>query len=94
MFERMLAAAYLWHNYGKTPIGARADIERVPIERLQAFYKNTTSPTTPCCSWPASSTKHATLALVQRVLRPIPRPTRVAARAGHTSSRPRTASAR
>ena len=35
----MLAAAYLWHNYGNTPIGARTDIENVPIERLQAFYQ-------------------------------------------------------
>ena len=37
-FERVMAAAYLWHNYGKSVIGSRADIENVPIERLQAFY--------------------------------------------------------
>ncbi|MBO0700263.1 MAG: insulinase family protein, partial [Zavarzinella sp.] len=37
--ERMMAAAYEWHNYGKTPIGNRSDIERVPIESLQAFYR-------------------------------------------------------
>src|SRR5262249_32741364 len=30
--ERIHAAAYEWHNYGKTTIGNRADIERVPIE--------------------------------------------------------------
>jgi zinc protease len=36
--ERMLSAAYLWHNYGKSTIGNRSDIERVPIEKLQAFY--------------------------------------------------------
>jgi zinc protease len=36
---RMEASAYLWHNYGKSTIGARSDIENVPIERLQAFYK-------------------------------------------------------
>ena len=34
-----MATAYLWHNYGKTTIGARSDIENVPIDRLQAFYK-------------------------------------------------------
>src|SRR5207248_694866 len=33
------AIAYEWHNYGKSTIGNRADIERVPIENLQAFYK-------------------------------------------------------
>lgn len=37
--ERMISAAYLWHNYGKSTIGSRSDIERVPIENLQAFYR-------------------------------------------------------
>jgi zinc protease len=37
--QRMLAAAYEWHNYGKSTIGNRSDIERVPIDRLQAFYR-------------------------------------------------------
>jgi zinc protease len=37
--QRMMAAAYEWHNYGKSTIGNRSDIERVPIENLQAFYK-------------------------------------------------------
>jgi zinc protease len=37
--QRMMAAAYVWHNYGKPTIGNRSDIERVPIERLQAFYR-------------------------------------------------------
>jgi zinc protease len=37
--QRMYAAAFEWHNYGKSTIGNRADIERYPIERLQAFYR-------------------------------------------------------
>lgn len=37
--QRMSAAAYEWHNYGKSTIGNRSDIERVPIEKLQAFYR-------------------------------------------------------
>ena len=37
--QRMMAAAYEWHNYGKSTIGNRTDIERVPIENLQAFYR-------------------------------------------------------
>jgi zinc protease len=36
--QRMTSAAYQWHNYGKSTIGNKSDIERVPIERLQAFY--------------------------------------------------------
>jgi zinc protease len=39
LFQRMMAVAYEWHNYGKSTIGNRSDIERVPIENLQAFYK-------------------------------------------------------
>jgi zinc protease len=37
--ERVVATAYLWHNYGKSVIGSRADIEKVPIDRLAAFYR-------------------------------------------------------
>ncbi len=37
--ERVAATAYLWHNYGKSTIGSRDDIERVPVDRLAAFYK-------------------------------------------------------
>jgi len=39
LYQRVLSTAYLWHSYGKSPIGSRSDIEGVPIERLQAFYK-------------------------------------------------------
>jgi zinc protease len=37
--QRMFAAAFEWHNYGKSTIGNRSDIERVPVENLRAFYK-------------------------------------------------------
>src|SRR5438067_4662749 len=37
--QRMMSAAFNWHNYGKNTIGNRSDIERVPIDRLQAFYR-------------------------------------------------------
>jgi zinc protease len=36
--QRLVAAAHEWHNYAKSTIGNRSDIERVPIPRLQAFY--------------------------------------------------------
>ena len=39
LYERVLATMYQWHNYGKTTIGARADVENVDIPRLQAFYR-------------------------------------------------------
>ena len=37
--QRMAAVAYEWHNYGKSTIGNRTDIERVPVDNLRAFYK-------------------------------------------------------
>ena len=37
--QRVMSAAFDWHNYGNATIGARADIEQVPIDRLQAFYR-------------------------------------------------------
>ena len=42
--QRLMGAAYEWHNYAKMPIGARSDIENVPIDRLQAFYKKFYTP--------------------------------------------------
>lgn len=36
---RLLSSAYLWHGYGRDTIGSRSDIEKVPIEKLQAFYR-------------------------------------------------------
>jgi zinc protease len=39
LMQRVQAVAYEWHNYGRTTIGNRSDIERVPIDRLQAFYR-------------------------------------------------------
>jgi zinc protease len=37
--QRVQAVAYEWHNYGKSTIGNRSDIERVPIDNLQDFYR-------------------------------------------------------
>lgn len=39
LLQRIMANAYEWHNYGKSVIGNRVDIERVPVNRLRAFYK-------------------------------------------------------
>jgi zinc protease len=39
MFESSQALLYDWHNYGKSSIGARSDIENVRIENLQGFYR-------------------------------------------------------
>lgn len=37
--QRMMAVAFEWHNYGRSTIGNRADIERVPVDKLREFYR-------------------------------------------------------
>lgn len=39
LMQRIHSAAFDWHNYGKSTIGNRSDIERVPIHKLRDFYK-------------------------------------------------------
>jgi zinc protease len=39
LFQKTMAAMFQWHNYGKSTIGARSDVENVDIGRLQAFYR-------------------------------------------------------
>ncbi|MEL6898124.1 MAG: insulinase family protein, partial [Planctomycetota bacterium] len=37
--QRITSSAYEWHNYAKSTIGNRSDIERVPVVRLRQFYR-------------------------------------------------------
>ncbi len=39
LMQRIAANAFEWHNYGKSTIGNRTDIERVPINNLRDFYR-------------------------------------------------------
>ena len=39
LMERMTSMAYLWHNYGKSTIGNKSDIEKVPATSLRRFYQ-------------------------------------------------------
>ena len=74
--ERVLSTAYLWHNYGKSTIGARSDIESVPIERLQAFYRNHYQPDNAVLTVAGKIDETKTLGLITRFFGPIPRPQR------------------
>ncbi|HVS04293.1 MAG TPA: pitrilysin family protein [Thermoanaerobaculia bacterium] len=76
LMERMLSAAYLWHNYGNTTIGARSDIENVPIERLQAFYRRWYQPDNAILVVAGNFDRARSLELIQRELGAIPRPER------------------
>jgi len=74
--ERVLSTAYLWHNYGKSTIGARSDLENVPIERLQAFYKRFYQPDNAVLLVAGRIDEAKTLALVQKTFGKLPRPER------------------
>ncbi len=74
--ERIFSTAYLWHNYGKSTIGARSDLENVPIERLQAFYRHFYQPDNAVLVVAGKIDEPKTLALVQKHFGPIPKPSR------------------
>ncbi len=76
LYERALSSAYLWHNYGKATIGARSDIESVPIERLQAFYHKYYQPDNAVLLVAGRFEPAALLAKVQRIYGAIPKPVR------------------
>jgi zinc protease len=76
LLERLIATSYVWHNYGKSTIGARSDIENVPIERLQAFYHKYYQPDDAVLTVAGKFDEGKTLALVDKYFSPIPRPTR------------------
>jgi zinc protease len=74
--ERVLSTAYLWHNYGKSTIGSRVDLERVPIDRLAAFYKKYYQPDNAVLTVAGQIDPSKTLAMVATAFGSIPRPTR------------------
>lgn len=74
--QRVTAAAYEWHNYGKTTIGNRTDIERVPIDNLQDFYRKYYQPDNVVFIVTGAFEESKALALVQKYLGAIPKPER------------------
>jgi zinc protease len=75
--ERVLSTAYLWHNYGRSTIGSRADIERVPISRLADFYRKYYQPDNAVVTIAGQIDPAQTLVTVGRTLGAIPRPARM-----------------
>src|SRR5438874_4242375 len=75
--DRVWSTAYLWHNYGKSTIGSREDIERVPIDRLQAFYKKYYQPDNAVLVVAGKFDEPKTLVKVNDVFGKIPKPGRV-----------------
>jgi len=76
LMKRVMGAAFQWHNYGKSTIGARADIENVPIERLQAFYRRYYQPDNAVLVVAGKIDEQETLEMVHEYFSPIPKPER------------------
>jgi zinc protease len=74
--ERTMSTAYVWHGYGRSTIGNRADIENVPIERLQAFYRKYYQPDNAILVVAGKFDPEKTLRLIERKFGVIPKPVR------------------
>ena len=75
--ERVFSTAYLWHAYGHSPIGSRSDIEHVPIENLQAFYRKYYQPDNAVLLIAGKFDPDKTLGWINEAFSKIPKPTRV-----------------
>jgi zinc protease len=76
LFEKTMATMYQWHNYGKSTIGARADVEGVDIGRLQAFYRRYYQPDNATLIVSGTFDPAQVLGLVERHFGRIPKPKR------------------
>ncbi len=76
LMERILSTAYLWHNYGKSTIGSKEDIENVPIANLKAFYQKYYQPDNATLVVAGKIDEAKTLSLINKYFGNIPRPTR------------------
>ncbi len=74
--KRLESVAYDWHNYGKSTIGNRSDIENVKIENLQAFYRQYYQPDNAVLLIAGKFEETKVLGWVANAFNKIPKPTR------------------
>src|SRR5687767_9111539 len=77
LYQRMQQLAFPWHNYGNPIIGQRSDIEKVPIDKLQAFYRTWYQPDNAVLIVAGRFDRSRAVALAGRHFGAIPRPKRV-----------------
>src|SRR5437870_13771308 len=75
--ERVEATAYLWHNYGKSTIGSKDDIEKVPVIRLEGFYKKFYQPDNAVLTITGKLDESKTLRFIADSMGKLPKPARV-----------------
>ena len=75
--ERVASTAYVWHNYGKSTIGSKVDIEKVPVDRLAQFYRKYYQPDNAVLVITGRIDESKTLQLVADTFGRLPKPARV-----------------
>lgn len=76
LMQKMQAAAFQWHSYGKNTIGARSDVENVDIGQLRAFYHEYYQPDNAVLIVAGKFDPQATLADIDATLGKLPKPDR------------------
>lgn len=71
--DRILSTSYLWHNYGKSTIGSKEDIERVPASRLKVFYQKYYQPNNATLIIGGKFDEKKTLSWIKEYFAPIPK---------------------
>jgi len=77
LFKHTMAAAYLAHSYGRPVIGNKSDVERVTMDKLQAFYHKYYQPDDAVLTVAGKVDEPQIVALVNDYFGKIPRPSRV-----------------
>src|SRR5690554_2694027 len=76
LLQQMQASAFRWHNYGKSTIGARSDVENVDIGQLRDFYKEWYQPDNAVLIVSGKFDVAETLSVIADAFNAIPRPER------------------
>ncbi|MGH7679364.1 MAG: M16 family metallopeptidase [Gemmatimonadaceae bacterium] len=76
LWSRTMRAAFQWHGYGRSTIGSRSDVEGVPIERLQVFYRKFYQPDNAVLVVAGKFDPAKAITMVEQTFGRIPRPNR------------------
>ncbi|GGX53908.1 M16 family metallopeptidase [Undibacterium squillarum] len=76
LWKQLAAVTFDWHNYGHNTIGAKADVEGVKIENLQAFYRKYYQPDNAVLMVAGKFDVKKTLELIEKNFGKLAKPTR------------------
>ena len=77
LHDQIMSTSFRWHNYGKSTIGNKSDIEKVPIYALQDFYKHYYQPDNAVLIIAGNFIEEHALKLVEQYFGVIKKPNRI-----------------